>query len=101
MQADRVTDFLRDHAEHGGLFAFTFSLVDGAPQGNQLGIGARADSAYEYLLKLWVMTGRTEPKFLDLCTSLPSLPLPAFPDFHARVLPMRQTSNPRRRSSST
>jgi mannosyl-oligosaccharide alpha-1,2-mannosidase len=32
-------------------------------------VGAFADSAYEYLLKQWLMTGKTEAKSRDLCKS--------------------------------
>jgi mannosyl-oligosaccharide alpha-1,2-mannosidase len=30
-------------------------------------VGAFGDSAYEYLLKQWLLTGKTEPKSRDLC----------------------------------
>lgn len=33
-------------------------------------VGAYADSAYEYLLKQWLLTGKTEPKSRDLCKFL-------------------------------
>jgi hypothetical protein len=36
-------------------------------------VGARADSAYEYFLKQWLLSNRTETKFLDMC-ELNSLP---------------------------
>lgn len=68
-QVDVVTNFLRRHEEKQGLFALSFSLVSGQAQGNSFSVGARADSAYEYLLKQWLMTGRTEKKFLDMCRS--------------------------------
>lgn len=68
-QVDVITNFLRRHEEKQGLFALSFSLVSGQAQGNSFSVGARADSAYEYLLKQWLMTGRTEKKFLDMCRS--------------------------------
>ena len=70
-QVDHVTEFLRQHEEKNGLFALAFSLSTGKPHGNTFSVGARADSAYEYLLKEWLMTGRTEKKFLDMCKSPP------------------------------
>ena len=60
---------MRQHEEYEGLFPLTYSMSDGQPQGPKFSVGARADSAYEYLLKQWLMTGKTEQKFLDMCTS--------------------------------
>ena len=34
-------------------------------------VGASADSAYEYMLKQWLLTGRTDTKARDLCTHPP------------------------------
>lgn len=64
--ADFITEFLRQREENDGLFPLTYSLINGEGQGTVYSVGARADSAYEYLLKQWLMTGRTEPKFLDM-----------------------------------
>ncbi|EKM55139.1 glycoside hydrolase family 47 protein [Phanerochaete carnosa HHB-10118-sp] len=64
--ADFITEFLRQHEEHDGLLPLAYSLKNGEAQGKLYSVGARADSAYEYLLKQWLMTGRTEPKFLDM-----------------------------------
>ena len=44
-------------------------MTDGQPRGDTFSVGARADSAYEYLLKQWLMTGKTEQNLLDMCTS--------------------------------
>ena len=38
---------------------------------DQFSVGAFADSAHEYLLKQYLLSGQTEPKALDLCMSLP------------------------------
>lgn len=35
----------------------------------QFSVGAFADSAHEYLLKQWLLTGRSEPDTRDLCKS--------------------------------
>lgn len=40
----------------------------------QFSVGAFADSAHEYLLKQWLLTGKSEPKIRDLCTSSPPSP---------------------------
>ena len=34
---------------------------------DQFSVGAFADSAHEYLLKQYLLTGQSEPKVLDLC----------------------------------
>jgi hypothetical protein len=34
-------------------------------------VGAYADSGYEYMLKQWLLTGRTETKARDLCALSP------------------------------
>ena len=38
----------------------------GQPNGDTYGVGARADSTYEYLLKMWLQTGKTEPWLLNM-----------------------------------
>ena len=61
---------MRQYAEHGGLYATTFDLNTGRPMSNTYSVGAMADSAYEYFLKEWLLTGRTEQKYLDMCKPL-------------------------------
>ena len=34
-----------------------------------LSVGAFSDSAYEYMLKQWLLSGRTDTKARDLCMS--------------------------------
>lgn len=34
---------------------------------DQVSVGAFADSAYEYMLKQWLLSGRTDTKARDLC----------------------------------
>jgi hypothetical protein len=50
-------------------FALDFELCVKADHNTSedYSVGAFADSAYEYLLKQWLMTGKTEPKSRDLC----------------------------------
>jgi mannosyl-oligosaccharide alpha-1,2-mannosidase len=33
----------------------------------KVSVGAYADSAYEYMLKQWLLSGRTDTKARDLC----------------------------------
>ncbi|KAK2463623.1 hypothetical protein APHAL10511_004374 [Amanita phalloides] len=50
----------------GGLFPTMWSVEDGQPTNYHHTVGAFADSAHEYLLKQWLLTGRSEPKAKDL-----------------------------------
>ena len=43
---------------------YLFSPLD------QLSVGAQADSAHEYLLKLYLLTGKTDKASLEMCTSM-------------------------------
>ncbi|KAJ3553416.1 hypothetical protein NM688_g3622 [Phlebia brevispora] len=63
---DHVLDHMMQYAENGGLYATTFDLTTGRPFSNAYSVGAMADSAYEYFLKEWLLTGRTEQRFLDM-----------------------------------
>ena len=74
-QVDRVTEHMRQYEEHGGLYATTFELNGGRPFSNTYSVGAMADSAYEYFLKEWLLTGRTEQRYLEMCT-LPAVTQP-------------------------
>ncbi|KAH8987771.1 glycoside hydrolase [Lactarius hatsudake] len=50
----------------GELFPLSWSIKNGAPVGRSVSIGAAGDSAYEYMLKQWLLTGRTDTKARDL-----------------------------------
>jgi mannosyl-oligosaccharide alpha-1,2-mannosidase len=67
-----------------GLFPTKWDLEQGSPTNSmssykescdkltvfsseEYSVGAFADSGYEYMLKQWLMTGKTEPKYRDLC----------------------------------
>lgn len=71
-QVDHLTDFLQQNTEQGGLFPMHFALSNSQPAAGKYSVGAEADSAYEYLLKQWLMTNKTESHFLDMCKSTPS-----------------------------
>ena len=67
-KVDRITEHMLEVEEHGGLYATTFDLRTGKPASNTYSVGALADSAYEYRLKEWLLTGRTEQRYHDMCT---------------------------------
>ncbi|KAJ7746460.1 glycoside hydrolase family 47 protein [Mycena maculata] len=52
----------------GGLLATVWDVTTGKPNMSHMEFSASgcADSAYEYLLKQWLMTGQKEPKMRDL-----------------------------------
>ncbi|RDB20921.1 Endoplasmic reticulum mannosyl-oligosaccharide 1,2-alpha-mannosidase [Hypsizygus marmoreus] len=49
-----------------GVFPTMWDVDTGLPKNNQFSVGAYADSAHEYLLKQWLVTGQSEPKTRDL-----------------------------------
>ena len=66
-----MTHYMRKHLkEHEGLYAAKFLIENGMVIDQTYSVGAMADSAYEYLLKEWLVTGKKEQKYLDMCTSL-------------------------------
>ena len=58
---DGVMDAVRDLPKLQGLLPLTG--LDGGLNG-RIGLGARGDSYYEYLLKQWLLTNRTEERYL-------------------------------------
>lgn len=88
---DRITDFLQTHEERDGLWALAFDLLSGVPSGNTYSVGAMADSTYEYLLKQWLQSGRTETRYLDMCAYHDLLDAVRRNDF---TRTRRQISNP-------
>ncbi|KAI9453038.1 seven-hairpin glycosidase [Lactarius psammicola] len=50
----------------GELFPIHWSTNNGLPVGHKVSVGAGTDSAYEYMLKQWLLTGRTDTKARDL-----------------------------------
>ncbi|KIY51269.1 seven-hairpin glycosidase [Fistulina hepatica ATCC 64428] len=49
-----------------GLFPTKWNVNTGKPTNKHYSVGAFADSAHEYMLKQWLLTGKTEPKTLEL-----------------------------------
>ncbi|KAI0272274.1 glycoside hydrolase [Gloeopeniophorella convolvens] len=52
-----------------GLFPTVWNTAAGTPSTKKVSVGAFADSAYEYMLKQWLLTGRTDAKARDLYAS--------------------------------
>ncbi|KAI9453039.1 seven-hairpin glycosidase [Lactarius psammicola] len=50
----------------GELFPMSWSVKDGLPVDRTVSVGGTADSAYEYMLKQWLLTSRTDTKARDL-----------------------------------
>ncbi|THH10720.1 hypothetical protein EW146_g8290 [Bondarzewia mesenterica] len=55
-----------DVSKTADLFPTKWDTMRGTPKNLQLSVGAYADSAYEYMLKQWLLTGRTDTKARDL-----------------------------------
>ncbi|KAG6821465.1 hypothetical protein H0H93_010189 [Arthromyces matolae] len=51
-----------------GKFPTMWDIETGRPSNDQFSVGAFADSAHEYLLKQWLLTGQSEPKIRELYT---------------------------------
>jgi endoplasmic reticulum Man9GlcNAc2 1,2-alpha-mannosidase len=64
--ARSVYDILSDAVAHyEGLLPQFFSPQDGKAKGRYIMLGARTDSYYEYLLKQWIFTGKTDDLLKD------------------------------------
>ncbi|KAF7420774.1 hypothetical protein PC9H_011292 [Pleurotus ostreatus] len=48
-----------------GLFTTRWDAADASPMNNHFSVGASADSGYEYLLKQYLISGKTEPRAKD------------------------------------
>lgn len=53
-------------APHAALLPYSVSLSSGRYCTNMVTLGAPADSYFEYLVKMWVQGGRSEPRFWQL-----------------------------------
>lgn len=85
LQADRISNILIREQLPNGMLPSMFSRDKGAAQESKsrpsfsvmtshsveskFGVGANTDSAYEYLLKQWLLSNKKEKRFLDLCAS--------------------------------
>ncbi|KAJ6480867.1 glycoside hydrolase family 47 protein [Mycena sanguinolenta] len=50
----------------GGMMPIAWNLTSGVPFDARLSVGARADSAHEYLLKQYLLTAKTDKKSLEM-----------------------------------
>eukprot|EP00053_Salpingoeca_punica_P013326 m.120304 g.120304 ORF g.120304 m.120304 type:complete len:718 (-) comp16175_c0_seq1:727-2880(-) len=66
---DRVTEVmqhLKDLPKEDGLVPIFINANSGRFTGNTITLGARGDSYYEYLLKQWLQTGKTENMYKEM-----------------------------------
>ncbi|KAF8347775.1 glycoside hydrolase [Amanita rubescens] len=66
LQTETVMQHMYKANITGGLFPTMWDVQNGLPVNHHYAVGAYADSAHEYLLKQWLLTGQTEPKAKDL-----------------------------------
>lgn len=64
--SERIMKHMRNASLVNGLYPSWWDRENGAPTNEVYTVGAFADSAYEYLLKQWLLTGRSEPKALEM-----------------------------------
>lgn len=66
--AEKVMDVMYNAnlTSTGEVFPLTWSIKSGLASARSVAVGASADSAYEYMLKQWLLTGRTDTKARDL-----------------------------------
>ncbi|KAJ8901800.1 hypothetical protein NDN08_004005 [Rhodosorus marinus] len=60
---ERVMDVVRKNLPKDKLVTLYMNPVTGGFIGNTKSLGARADSFYEYLLKAWLLSGRTDERW--------------------------------------
>ncbi|KIJ59220.1 glycoside hydrolase family 47 protein [Hydnomerulius pinastri MD-312] len=65
-RVERVTDLMHRTKVSDGLFPTTWIMESGKPSNNKYSVGAYADSAYEYLLKQYLLSSQSEPKALEM-----------------------------------
>ncbi|KAF5383721.1 hypothetical protein D9615_003586 [Tricholomella constricta] len=63
---ERVMRQMYDIKLPGDIFPTMWNMETGLPTNDQFSVGAFADSAHEYLLKQWLLTGQSEPQTRDL-----------------------------------
>jgi hypothetical protein len=67
-RVERVFQVLHDMHPPNGLYPYYVRNSHGGPQfaNDKLTFGAMADSLYEYMLKIWIQGGRTEPMYREM-----------------------------------
>ena len=64
--AEKAIRVLNQHSPANGLFPIYISPQSGAPTNRRITFGALGDSFYEYLVKVWVQSGRKEAMFRSM-----------------------------------
>ncbi|KAF8582066.1 glycoside hydrolase family 47 protein [Ramaria rubella] len=65
-KVDRVMDLMVQSQSDHGMWPISFYVGDGKPTGAQYSVGAFEDSAYEYLLKQYLLSGKTEHRLAQM-----------------------------------
>ncbi|KAF7345377.1 alpha-1,2-Mannosidase [Mycena venus] len=65
-KTEHVMEIMYNASIEGGQFPTQWDVSTGKPMNKQFAVGAYADSAHEYLLKQWLLTGQSEPKTKEL-----------------------------------
>lgn len=65
-KADKVMHMIANIPKTDGLAPMFVNIYTSQFKPSTITIGARGDSYYEYLLKQWILTGKTENFFLDM-----------------------------------
>ncbi|KAJ2905119.1 glycoside hydrolase family 47 protein [Zalerion maritima] len=65
-KAEKVMQIVDDNGAKGGLVPIYISPKTGQFTGNNIRLGSRGDSYYEYLIKQYLQTGKKEPVYLDM-----------------------------------
>ncbi|EJC99126.1 seven-hairpin glycosidase [Fomitiporia mediterranea MF3/22] len=63
---DRTWDWFERNQLENGMWYTEWNVTTGQMSDNHLTIGALADSAYEYLLKQYLMSGKSEPRLRNM-----------------------------------
>ncbi|KAH6646483.1 family 47 glycosyl hydrolase [Truncatella angustata] len=65
-KAEKVMQVVDDNGAQGGLVPIYINADSGHFSGNNIRLGSRGDSYYEYLIKQYLQTEKAEPIYLDM-----------------------------------
>ncbi|KAH7914600.1 glycoside hydrolase family 47 protein [Hygrophoropsis aurantiaca] len=65
-KVEHIMDIMDRTKPSNDLFPTMWNMQNGRPNNNQQSVGAFADSAYEYLLKQYLLTAQSEPKAREM-----------------------------------
>ncbi|TCD69473.1 hypothetical protein EIP91_007599 [Steccherinum ochraceum] len=65
-KVERAMNVIRRTSVRGGMLPTQLHIVSGAALNHMFSVGAFADSAFEYMLKQWLLSSRVESKALNL-----------------------------------